>query len=176
MFYISSNDLFFSQNILNVFLQKNLSVTGDKEQVFFANLFYQIRPSEIEIQFNQNKKILSKPCRFETIFSHTIQLLSSYEVNVGRIVYLPIKQSMRLDTKINFLNDIHNIIFSSLTLYCDAGIERRILYHKIWPKDKEVQFNKLDTHLTNLKSKLKDELNYDCKIVTQAGKIKLIIN
>ena len=38
-------------------------------------------------------------------------------------------------------------------------VDKDVLYRKIWKRDKLIQINKLDTHLTNLKNKLNDELN-----------------
>ena len=45
----------------------------------------------------------------------------------------------------------------------------------IWPNDKDVQLNKLDTHMTNLKNKLK-EIGLNIRFVTNSGKVQLIID
>ena len=34
----------------------------------------------------------------------------------------------------------------------------------LWPNDKNIQINKLDTHLTNLKSFLYEKINFSIKI------------
>ena len=46
----------------------------------------------------------------------------------------------------------------------------------IWSQDKDIQINKLDTHITNLKNKIKKGLNIDLKIITNSGILTLIID
>ena len=42
--------------------------------------------------------------------------------------------------------------------------------------DKNVQINKLDTHITNLKNKVADELKIDLEIISSSGTLKLVID
>ena len=51
------------------------------------------------------------------------------------------------------------------------GIEKVDLYKIIWPKDKEIILNKLDTHLTNLKNIVQDSFGIFPKIITKNKKI-----
>ena len=44
----------------------------------------------------------------------------------------------------------------------------------IWPLDKEVSINKIDTHLTNLKNYLLEELGY--KLNFKSSSQKLVLN
>ena len=46
----------------------------------------------------------------------------------------------------------------------------------IWSQDKDIQMNKLDTHITNLKNKIKKSLNIDLKIITNSGVLRLSID
>ena len=78
------------------------------------------------------------------------------------------------DKTLNFLKDIHNIIFKNIFFNELPGIERIELYKKVWPLDKDIQINKLDTHLTNLKHHLFRDLDCDFKFITNAGKVMLI--
>ena len=44
------------------------------------------------------------------------------------------------------------------------------------PNDKEIFLNKLDTHLTNLKKILFNDIGYDLKFSSKSGIIKLAID
>ena len=46
----------------------------------------------------------------------------------------------------------------------------------IWKKDKDISINKLDTHLTNLKKSLFNDIGYDLNFSSKSGIIKLAIN
>ena len=56
------------------------------------------------------------------------------------------------------------------------GVNKDELYGLIWKNDKEVSINKLDTHLTNLKKKLKQELDIKINFQSQNKNLKLIID
>ena len=63
-----------------------------------------------------------------------------------------------------------------LLLNHDSGVEKIELIKNIWPKDKEIFLNKLDTHLTNLKNQIYNDLNFDIKFSSKFGLLKLSIN
>ena len=50
------------------------------------------------------------------------------------------------------------------------------LYKEIWPLDKELQLNKLDTHLTNLKNHLKEKINFNFLFFSRSGSIYFGVN
>ena len=77
--------------------------------------------------------------------------------------------------KKSFLSDIQNIIMTNL-LSSKDGIDKDKLYQLIWKKDKSIYINKLDTHLTNLKKKLKQELNIKVNFQSQKKNLRLLIN
>ena len=54
------------------------------------------------------------------------------------------------------------------------GISKLNLYKNIWPADKEIFMNKLDTHLTNLKNYLASDLNFSLNFTTVKGQLNLI--
>ena len=56
------------------------------------------------------------------------------------------------------------------------GIDKEILYKSIWKKDKSIYINKLDTHLTNLKKKLKQDLEINVNFQSQKKNLRLLIN
>ena len=63
-----------------------------------------------------------------------------------------------------------------LLLNLDEGVEKTDLIRSIWPKDKDIFLNKLDTHLTNLKNQIYNDLNFDLKFSSSSGRLKLSIN
>ncbi len=72
------------------------------------------------------------------------------------------------------LNYISNEILRNLYLYKEGGIDKNILYSSIWPKDKEILINKLDTHLTNTKNLIQDNFNIELKYASKKGIVKLL--
>jgi hypothetical protein len=101
-------------------------------------------------------------------------LISDISFSYQEIKYYPLKQVLVKQNKKSFLKDIHNIIFKNIFFNELPGIERIELYKKVWPFDKDIQINKLDTHLTNLKHHLLRDLDCDFKFITNSGKVMLI--
>ena len=64
------------------------------------------------------------------------------------------KRLVENDKKKSLLSDIQNIILNNLLLFSE-GVDKDMLYKSIWKRDQDIHINKLDTHLTNLKKKLK---------------------
>ena len=56
------------------------------------------------------------------------------------------------------------------------GIDKDVLYKAIWKKDKSIYINKLDTHLTNLKKKLKLELDIKVNFQSHKKNLRLLID
>ena len=75
----------------------------------------------------------------------------------------------------SLLSETQNQILSSLVCY-RGGIEKKRLYESIWPRDKDISENKLDTHLTNLRNHITNFSNHKLNFKTLKGSIKLEIN
>ena len=73
------------------------------------------------------------------------------------------------------LSDIQNIILNTILLFKE-GVDKDHLYKKIWKRDKSIQINKLDTHLTNLKNKLKDDLDLNVNFHSHEKKLRLLVD
>ena len=73
------------------------------------------------------------------------------------------------------LKNIHSIILYNLVLYKE-GIDKENLYSSIWPQDKQVSINKLDSHLTNLKNYIRDSIGINIKFQSNRKIVKLVIN
>ena len=74
------------------------------------------------------------------------------------------------------LRNTHNHIIKEIVQSQNYSIIKEDLYKNIWPLDKEVQINKLDTHLTNLKNLFKDNLNYDLNFKSNSGNLTFLFN
>ena len=74
------------------------------------------------------------------------------------------------------LRNTHNQILKIIIQSKNYSIIKEDLYQSIWPLDKEIQINKLDTHLTNLKNLLKNSFNYDLKFKTNSGVLTFIFD
>ena len=122
-----------------------------------------------EIKFNL-------PKNFDEMFEKIYDLISNKNIFFKNYKFYPFKQVIKNDQKITLLSEIQNKIMIYLFLNTDSGIEKIELIKSIWPKDKDVFLNKLDTHLTNLKNQILNDLNFDLKFSSKSGILKLSIN
>ena len=176
MILIKSNDIFNSTKVVNLFEQKKISITKDKSSKYFFELNLLFEKNQLKIDIPDSPRFLKLPISFELFFSEIKKLYVNKSVTVGDLNYNPIKQSLSFNKNSINLNYIHNIIMTHLTLNLNIGINKSSLYKLIWPYDKDIQINKLDTHITNLKNKVKEFLKIDLTIISNTGIIKLIID
>ena len=173
MYHIISNDNFVLDKFIELFDQKNLKFSSDKEKNYFASIILQISNKDLLIK---TEKIFIKyafPVSFEKIFFELLQALSDIKYEFNELEYNPINHTVTFKSKTIKLKSIHNTIFKDLFLNKDSGIQKEIIYLNLWPNDKDIMINKLDTHLTNLKNFLKEELDFNLQFVSSAGMIKL---
>jgi DNA-binding response OmpR family regulator len=176
MIYIKSNDDFYLKNIIFSLNQKELPIINDRSSKYFFELDLHFDNESLRINTSNEKIFLKLPISFEQFFSEIKKILINKFVTIKDFNYGPVKQSISYKDKTIHLNYIHNIIIANLILNKDSGIDKFLLYQLIWPNDKDAQINKLDTHITNLKNKVVNELNIDLKIITSGGILKLIID
>ena len=94
---------------------------------------------------------------------------------MGDCIYFHYKSIISRHKRKYILSDIQYIIITNLIL-TDIGVNKESLYKKIWKRDKSIFINKLDTHLTNLKKKLKQELDIKINFQSQNKNLKIIID
>ena len=173
---IESND----PNILK-FLEDNISnitpsvILKEKERRL---LILNLLSSDIDIKISspyQETISISKPCHFSQIINKINIFKQNYSVKLGWIYYFPFLGSINFNKEKSFLSETQNHILCSLVCFKD-GIQKKILYESIWPRDKNISENKLDTHLTNLRNHIFDFSNYKLNFKTLKGSIKLNIN
>ena len=162
---------FITNNILNltdtVIVKKNNRV---------LNLIMKSSDFDIKIYEKiQGEKIIKKPFYYVEL----IDVIRGFQDNhfdiIGNFKYFSAKALIKNDNNICRFSDTQNKIMSNLVCFHD-GIDKKVLYKKIWPKDKNISDNKLDTHLTNLRNLIFDSYKYSLKFKSIKGKIKLDIN
>ena len=176
MIYFSSNDEFILKSIINLITQINPQLVALKDDYSFVNIEIQNRNYLLHFSYGQKKIIIKAPVKINDIFDSIIQLIFEKSVLINNFQFYPFKQTISYNNTEVKLNFISNKILRNLYLHKENGIDKHILYSFIWPKDKEILINKLDTHLTNLKNLIKEKLGYQINFKTIGGKIYLISN
>ena len=129
----------------------------------------------IYIDIDEDKIELSLPVDINTVASQVLKKLIDLHFSIDGFKYYPFQRLIGNKNKKSLLSDIQNIIMTTL-LTSKKGVDKDDLYQSIWRKDKSVYINKLDTHLTNLKKKLKQELNIKINFQSQKKNLRLLIN
>ncbi len=176
MILLKCNYEFYLQKIFTLILQKKLPVTLEKSDKHFFEIDLLLENSYLKIVSSLKSSSLKIPIPFELILAEIKNHFVNKFITVGNYNYSPINQSISYNKKILYLNYIHNIILNNLILHINSGVDKNYLYKMIWSQDKDIQINKLDTHITNLKNKIKKGLNIDLKIITNSGILTLIID
>ncbi len=86
------------------------------------------------------------------------------------------KEYLKFQNNYLKLTHTHNLIIQEILQNRDFKILKNDIYKKIWPNDVNIQMNKLDTHLTNLKNTLYDNFAYDLKFSSTGGVINFLID
>ncbi len=176
MINIECDDDFLRKSITVLFEQKKFFLKNYYSNKFFFNLNFYQQDDSLYCSIENDQIKFNLPKNFDEIFEKIYEFLSNKNINISKFKYYPFKQLIQNEEKITFLSEIQNQIMISLLLNIEEGIEKTKLIKKIWPKDKDIFFNKLDTHLTNLKNQLQNDLNFNLKFSSKSGILKLGIN
>ncbi len=177
MYLVMSNNKFLEENITKLFLQKGIEVSNDRNSKFYESINLIQKEPILKIFIGGKFKFsITLPTNFESIFNKINDFLSLIFIKYEDIKYFPINQKIVLENKVIKLGIIHNIIISMCLLYLKDGVNKFSLYEKLWPEDKDVYMNKLDTHLTNLKNKIKQGLFKEIKFLTKNSNLYLVSN
>ncbi len=168
---ISDNKLLYN-TLSNYLLQKNLLLSNNNHQVLI-----EIKEKENVINLNINGHITAIPLPIDINFVSSTILKKIIDINfpIADHKYFPYQRVICSKNKKSLLSDIQNLIISNLIIN-QKGIEKDYLYNLIWKRDKLVHINKLDTHLTNLKKKLKQELDLKINFQSQNKTLRLLID
>ena len=118
---------------------------------------------------------IKKPIIYNNLHSSLFSLLSNTFFKFNNFIYYPLLQKIG-DQNTNIkLTYTHSIILNNLLLN-KQGTEKLDLYKILWPKDKNIQLNKLDTHLSNLKNLFEKKFQYNLNYSSKQSIIKLSTN
>ena len=173
MFLIQFNDNYYEKYFVDVLQQTKIPITFDEREKYFSKIEIIQQVREIIIKNNQMSLKLALPCLVESLFLNLMNIFLDYKVNFQNSHYYPINNIVIYKNQKIVLGDIHNKILTSLILYKNTGIDKFDLYKKIWPSDKDYQINKLDTHLSNFKNILMNNIKFEIQFSSSKGIIKL---
>tara|TARA_B100000989_G_C19448954_1_gene430831 strand:- start:283 stop:810 length:528 start_codon:yes stop_codon:yes gene_type:complete len=175
MLSIKCEDKFFKEKLISLFRQKKLLLENEYSNKFFFGLNFTFEENFLICQLDRDILKFKIPKNFNDIFEKIFDLISNKNINIKNYDYYPYKQIMKKGKKSIFLSEIQNMILSNLLINSN-GIEKIELIKNIWPNDKDIFFNKLDTHLTNLKNQLAEDIGFDLNFSSKSGILKLCID
>lgn len=167
------NQLIF-KTFFNLLSQKNFIIKKEKN-LYYPRIKIEDQNEKLIIVINDLNKIYIKPLELNFIFSDLMREILKISYKINKFFYFPFQRKVKNEKLKTYLSDIQNKILLNL-LTNQNGINKDELYQIIWSQDKTISINKLDTHLTNLKSLLIDELNLKINFRSEDKKLKLIIN
>jgi len=171
MFLIETDDSLLASSISSILKQKGFIHTLEKNEKFFFILKIIQIDRYIELRGPSSNLKIEIPTTIHHILDKINKLFIDFNLDINDAKFYPLKQSLVHKSKEVYLGNIHFIIFSKLVLHREKGINKIDLYKEIWPHDKELQLNKLDTHLTNLKNHLKEKINFNFLFFSRSGSI-----
>jgi hypothetical protein len=160
MIFLSSNDEFLRKKLNNLVFQINQHFIAYNLDECFIN---------ISVEYS-----LKTPVRINGLFDAIFQLAVDKVVYINKFQFYPFKQIVSYQGQEIKLNFISNIIIRNIYLHKKKGILKDTLYSMIWPQDKEILINKLDTHLTNTKNLIEENFKIDFKYSSKKGIIGLL--
>ena len=176
MFLLESKDYFLLKNISSTLKQKKIFHTLNQNENFFFKIKVISNENNIEFKDNLKSQKIMTPTSIDLIIKAIWNLYYDYKIYIKDAIFFPLKQSLIYQNKQTNLGNIQFLMFSNLMLNKKEGTNKMALYKKIWPLDKEVQFNKLDTNLTNLKNHLKEKIDLSISFPTSSGLIHINID
>lgn len=176
MLYFKCENVFLSNVIGSILKQKNIEFHQNINDVYLSELNIQQKNKSIILKTSNKIKEIELPMSHEIFFTAFKKLLNLIKIKIKDLEYFPYQQNIFYQGKKLYLKNIHNQILFKLILYTDGGIDKEFLYKSIWPNDKLISINKLDTHLTNLKNYLHQEINFNVNFSSSNKKVKLVID
>ncbi len=166
---------FFIDQIITLLLSNSDYLTNDENKSVFKKIYIENFNEFIKISTNEIKIDLKKPIIYSNLHSNLFSLLSNTSFKFNDFTYYPLLQKIENQNTNIKLTYTHSIILNSLLLN-KSGIEKLHLYKTLWPMDKNIQLNKLDTHLTNLKNLFLKEFDYNLNYFSKKSILNLSID
>ena len=174
MIFLSSNDEFLRKKLNNLVFQINQHFIAYNLDECFINISVEHSQGQFFLSCNKKKSYLKTPVRINGLFDAIFQLAVDKVVYINKFQFYPFKQIVSYQGQEIKLNFISNIIIRNIYLHKKKGILKDTLYSMIWPQDKEILINKLDTHLTNTKNLIEENFKIDFKYSSKKGIIGLL--
>ena len=149
----------------------------DKVQIdsLEANISKENKTDVLHILYNKKELNFKLPVKVDEIVSKLLFYQSQKEFKLGPLLFNPSKQLLISKNLQITLRHSHNKMLSEIMINKENGVTKLTLYEKLWPNDVDIQMNKLDTHLTNLKKVIYENFSYEIILKTVNGKL-IIIN
>tara|TARA_A100001011_G_scaffold57569_1_gene56702 strand:- start:484 stop:1014 length:531 start_codon:yes stop_codon:yes gene_type:complete len=166
---------FVVDHVISLLLSNTDYLTDDEQTSVFKKIYIENTTDNFKISTDEIKINLKKPIIYNHLHSNLFSLLSNTFFEFDNFIYYPMLQKIENQIINIKLTYTHSIILNNLLLN-KLGLEKLDLYKILWPNDKNIQLNKLDTHLTNLKNLFEKEFNYNLNFFSKQSIIKLLIN
>jgi len=176
MFQIKSNNFFLLNKYYYLLKQKNFPVSLVDKNSQFGLIYFNFTSDALTLEYNNIRQKIILPSSVNNFFQIFFQLVQDSNLSFGELIYNPIKETLSKDIFILKLRNTHNLIIRNALSYNKGGMNKSDLYKEIWPNDVDIQINKLDTHLTNLKNLLLESFNYELIFKSNQGKIIFLID
>jgi len=176
MYLIETKDLFFKEIITKLLIQKNFPINNEKNSRIYGTIILNILENSISIKHENDSLKFNTPVDLNKFWNGIYNLLLNHKINLNSLEYFPLKEEIFYKKSKLKLRNTHNLIIKEIVQSQNYSIIKENLYNSIWPSDKEVQINKLDTHLTNLKNLFKDNLDYDLNFRSNSGNLTFLFN
>ena len=174
MIKLDCDNYLLKQTLTNYLENKNISLASENES-YFTTIEVCETEKNIYLIIDDFKKEISIPVDLNFISSEILKSIADVSLLINNYKYFPFQRLVKNSKKKSLLSDIQNIILNTILL-CKEGVDKDHLYKKIWKRDKSIQINKLDTHLTNLKNKLKDDLDLYVNFHSHEKKLRLLVD
>jgi len=178
MIFFSIEEPFLKKAVLDSLVQVDENIISLNQNNSFCELKALFEKQRLKIIRDKTFLTLDGPFSLKELYDCLIHLVNDISINITKIKYYPFKQVLESSERENFslkLNFISNCILKQVLLHkSEMGISKKDLYFHIWPKDKSISMNKLDTHLTNTKNLINDTFDSNLDFKTIIGKISLI--
>ena len=160
--------MFLIQHISSLFSQKNKFYNSQNDTNYLVKMFINQSNSGLKVTLVDHTLQFKLPITFNKLFNDIQPILQKKKIIFDNFVFFPFQQEVVSNNTSIRLNYIHCLILQTVCANFKEGAAKEDLYSKLWPQDKVLQLNKLDTHLTNLKNLFQEKLNV--KIIFKSEK------
>ena len=175
MIKLKCKDSFLKINLENLFSQKKL-ISPIENQNYFSLIQIKEYPNSLDATINDKSMNFKLPIDINIFQKKIYEKLFEININFENSSYFPYQRLIKKnDYEKIYLSYLQNTILSNLIVN-QKGIEKFVLYKLIWPEDRNISINKLETHLTNLKTHINSNLDININFQSQNKILKLIID